>query len=101
MISEKRTIEVYSPDGVHSVILRASSSAQADAWISGLCAALAEGTELALRKANLLIRDVLEGSARHMGWLLKRSAIDSSTNSIKVFIWVSKVCLSYSTKCAY
>jgi len=43
MFSEKRTIEVYSPDRVYSVILRASSSIQADAWISGLCAALAEG----------------------------------------------------------
>ncbi|CAL8131650.1 unnamed protein product [Orchesella dallaii] len=83
---DHRTIELYSPDGLHSLILRAGSTAQCQAWVSGLSTTLAESTELALNRANRYIHDVLEGKARHMGWLLKRNGnhVDGSlNNSIK------------------
>lgn len=85
MLTENRTIELYSPDGVHSIILKARSAGQCQAWISGLSSTLAESAELALVRANRVLHDLLEGKARHMGWLLKRNPVESSTNnSLKV-----------------
>jgi hypothetical protein len=83
--ADNRTIELYSPDGVHSLILRTGSPTQTQAWVSGLSNTLSESTELALMRANRSLHEVLEGKARFMGWLLKRNPSDSSTsNSLKV-----------------
>ncbi|CAG7820971.1 unnamed protein product, partial [Allacma fusca] len=79
--NDHRTIELYSPDGLHSLVLRAGSTAQCQAWVSGLSNALADSIELALIRANRLLHEVLEGKARHMGWLLKGNAPDSSANN--------------------
>ena len=85
VLTDNRTIELYSPDGLHSLILRAGSTAQSQAWVSGLSNSLADSTEMALNKVNRLLQEVLEGNARYMGWLLKRSVSDcSANNSIKV-----------------
>lgn len=82
-------MELYSPDGLHSLILRAGSTAQCQAWVSGLSHTLADSTQLALNRANRFIHEVLEGKARYMGWLLKKTGTGtdgSATNSIKVYI---------------
>jgi hypothetical protein len=81
-------MELYSPDGLHSLILRAGSTAQCQAWVSGLSHTLSDSTQLAQHRANRYVHDLLEGKVRHMGWLLRRNqgaAVEGSTNnSIKV-----------------
>jgi len=83
--TDNRTIELYSPDGVHSLILKATTPTQCQAWVNGLSSTLSESTESALVRANRSLHEVLEGKARFMGWLLKRNPSDTSTsNSLKV-----------------
>lgn len=66
-ISEGRTLELHSPDAVHSCVLRASDSAEAVAWFNTLHSALALLTTEALHEASRAIPDL-----RHIGWLLRK-----------------------------
>lgn len=92
---DHRTMELYAPDGLHSLVLRAGSMAQCQAWVSGLSHTLSDSTQVALQRANRYVQGLLEGKVRHMGWLLKRNppaseqqhghqSHGSANNSIKV-----------------
>ncbi|XP_021964048.1 beta-1-syntrophin isoform X1 [Folsomia candida] len=70
---DHRTMELYAPDGLHSLVLRAGSMAQCQAWVSGLSHTLSDSTQVALQRANRYVQGLLEGKVRHMGWLLKRN----------------------------
>nr|XP_023021047.1 beta-2-syntrophin-like [Leptinotarsa decemlineata] len=65
--SESRTLELHSPDAVHSCVLRAADPAEAAAWFNTLHSALAVLTTAALHEASRAIPDL-----RHIGWLLRK-----------------------------
>ncbi|KAL4715387.1 hypothetical protein ACJJTC_015158 [Scirpophaga incertulas] len=68
---EERTIEVYSPDGVHALALRAGSSGAATGWHRALHAAARRAARAALARARPALRPLL-GDLRHAGWLARR-----------------------------
>lgn len=65
--TEGRTLELHSPDAVHSCVLRATDASEAAAWFNTLHSALAVLTTAALHEASRAIPDL-----RHIGWLLRR-----------------------------
>lgn len=67
LFPEGRTLELHSPDAVHSCVLRASDASEAAAWFNTLHSALAVLTTAALHEASRAIPDL-----RHIGWLLRR-----------------------------
>lgn len=72
-VSEGRTLELHSPDAVHSCVLRAADPAEAVAWFNTLHSALAVLTNAAIHEATRAIPDL-----RHIGWLLRRPRMDVS-----------------------
>ncbi|XP_063232854.1 beta-1-syntrophin isoform X2 [Bacillus rossius redtenbacheri] len=70
---EGRTLELHSPDGVHSCVLRAADPAEATAWFNTLHSALHVLALQALREANRVLAHVA-GELQHVGWLAKRPA---------------------------
>ncbi|XP_053954391.1 beta-1-syntrophin [Anastrepha ludens] len=68
---ENRCIELHSPDGVHSCILRASDSAEALVWFNALHSAMCGSTQRALTDANRALMNVI-GELKHIGWLSRR-----------------------------
>lgn len=72
-IAEGRTLELHSPDAVHSCVLRAADPGEAIAWFNTLHSALAVLTNAALHDALRAIPDL-----RHIGWLLRRPRMDVS-----------------------
>ncbi|XP_067613658.1 beta-1-syntrophin isoform X2 [Eurosta solidaginis] len=75
---ENRCIELHSPDGVHSCILRASDSAEALIWFNALHSAMCGSTQRALADANRLLMNVI-GELKHIGWLSRRLSGGSSS----------------------
>lgn len=73
LFSEGRTLELHSPDAVHSCVLRAGDPAEAVAWFNTLHSALAVLTNAALHEASRAIPDL-----RHIGWLLRKPRMDVS-----------------------
>jgi hypothetical protein len=71
--TENRTLELHSPDGVHSCVLRASDPNEATAWFNTLHSALNVLTLQALQEANRALGAVL-GELQHIGWLARKSA---------------------------
>lgn len=69
--AENRCIELHSPDGVHSCLLRASDSQEAQAWFNALHSAIARSTQRALLDANRVLAHML-GELKHIGWLSRR-----------------------------
>lgn len=69
--SDNRCIELHSPDGVHSCILRASDSQEALVWFNALHSAMDNSTERALNDANRALVNII-GELKHIGWLSKR-----------------------------
>lgn len=71
--TENRSIELHSPDGIHSCILRATDPAEATVWFNALHSAIDQSTQAALVQAN---RDrtlvSLIGELRQIGWLSRR-----------------------------
>lgn len=74
---ENRTIELHSPDGVHSCILRASDSTEAGVWFNTLHSALHVLTMKALHEANRLLANLI-GQLHHIGWLARRPHIEQN-----------------------
>ncbi|KAF2884804.1 hypothetical protein ILUMI_21365 [Ignelater luminosus] len=73
---EGRTLELHSPDAVHSCVLRATDPAEAAAWFNTLHSALAVLTTAALHEAARAIPDL-----RHIGWLLRRPRFENNLSS--------------------
>uniref|UniRef100_A0A1A9ZS63 PH domain-containing protein n=1 Tax=Glossina pallidipes TaxID=7398 RepID=A0A1A9ZS63_GLOPL len=66
-----RCLELHSPDGVHSCILRASDSAEALIWFNALHSGMSCSTQRALVEANRALMNVI-GELKHIGWLSRR-----------------------------
>lgn len=72
-VSENRTFELHSPDGVHSCILRAADTNDAASWFNSLHSALYVLTMKALQEANKVLSPTLiGGELHHIGWLSTR-----------------------------
>ncbi|CAG9815887.1 unnamed protein product, partial [Phaedon cochleariae] len=73
---ESRTLELHSPDAVHSCVLRAADPSEAAAWFNTLHSALDALTAAALREASRAIADL-----RYIGWLLRRPRSENTMSS--------------------
>lgn len=71
VLAENRCLELHSPDGVHSCILRAADSAEALVWFNALHSAMSSSTQRSLLEANRAL-SALIGELKHIGWLSKR-----------------------------
>lgn len=71
--TENRTLELHSPDGVHSCVLRASDPNEAAAWFNTLHSALNVLNLQALQEANRALGAVL-GELQDIGWLARKPA---------------------------
>ncbi|XP_054286253.1 beta-1-syntrophin isoform X2 [Macrosteles quadrilineatus] len=69
---ENRTLELHSPDGVHSCVLRAADSQEAAVWFNALHSALHVLTTRALHEANRILAS-LAIELHHIGWLARRT----------------------------
>lgn len=70
--TESRSLELHSPDGIHSCILRATDAAEALAWFNALHSAMARSTMKALLDANRALANIL-GELKYIGWLCRRT----------------------------
>lgn len=68
---ENRSLELHSPDGVHSCILRATDSTEALGWFNALHSAMGTSIQRALAEANRALMAVI-GEIKHIGWLSRR-----------------------------
>jgi len=82
--TENRTLELHSPDGVHSCVLRASDSSEAAAWFNTLHSALNVLTLQALQEANRALGAVL-GELQHIGWLARKPATTEVSTQLNWF----------------
>lgn len=71
LFSENRTLELHSPDGVHSCVLRAADATEAAAWFNTLHSALAALNTAALQDANRALC-LLLGELQYIGWLVRK-----------------------------
>lgn len=79
--TENRSIELHSPDGIHSCILRATDPAEAMLWFNALHSAIGQTTQAALVEANRALVSLI-GELRHIGWLSRRIiSMGSGSNS--------------------
>lgn len=69
--TENRCIELHSPDGVHSCLLRATDPQEALVWFNTLHSAIARSTQRALLDANRALSNII-GDLKHIGWLSRR-----------------------------
>ncbi|XP_052888954.1 beta-1-syntrophin [Anopheles moucheti] len=69
---ENRCIELHSPDGIHSCILRAMDLQEATTWFNALHSAIGKSTQKALLDANRALVSII-GELKHIGWLSRRS----------------------------
>lgn len=72
---ESRSLELHSPDGIHSCILRATDAAEGLAWFNALHSAMARSTMKALLDANRALANIL-GELKYIGWLCRRTFND-------------------------
>ncbi|KOB69635.1 Beta-1-syntrophin [Operophtera brumata] len=72
---EERTIEIYSPDGVHALALRAGTAGAAAGWHRALHAAARRAARAALARVRPRLR-LLLGDVRFAGWLARRPPQD-------------------------
>lgn len=71
IFAENRSIELHSPDGIHSCILRAGDPQEALAWFNALHSAIARSAQRALLDANRALSNII-GELKHIGWLSRR-----------------------------
>lgn len=69
---ENRCIELHSPDGIHSCILRAVDPQEALAWFNALHSSIARSAQRALLDANRALSNILAGELKSIGWLSRR-----------------------------
>lgn len=81
LFAENRCIELHSPDGVHSCILRATDSAEALIWFNALHSAMCGSTQRALTDANRALMNVI-GELKHIGWLSRRLSGGSTSGGV-------------------
>lgn len=74
--SENRTLELHSPDGVHSCVLRAADAPEGAAWFNTLHSALGALTAAALQDANRALC-LLLGELQYIGWLVRKPSADA------------------------
>lgn len=84
LFTENRCIELHSPDGIHSCILRASDSQEALIWFNALHSAMGRSTQRALQDANRALASII-GEFKHIGWLSRRDNNDSVSFKFKIF----------------
>lgn len=77
---ENRTLELHSPDGVHSCVLRANDSAEATMWFNTLHSALHVLTLKALHEANRILAS-LAIQLHHIGWLARKPSVENGRAS--------------------
>lgn len=70
--AETRSLELHSPDGIHSCILRATDAQEALAWFNALHSAMARSTQKALLDANRALTNHI-GELKYIGWLSRRT----------------------------
>lgn len=72
-ISENKTIELHSPDGVHFCILKTQEASEATCWFNTLHGALNVLSLKALHDANKVLLDMMPalGQLHHIGWLFR------------------------------
>uniref|UniRef100_A0A8W7P5D0 PH domain-containing protein n=1 Tax=Anopheles coluzzii TaxID=1518534 RepID=A0A8W7P5D0_ANOCL len=70
--TQNRCIELHSPDGIHSCILRAMDPQEATTWFNALHSAIGKSTQKALLDANRALVSII-GELKHIGWLSRRS----------------------------
>ncbi|XP_069953145.1 beta-1-syntrophin isoform X1 [Cherax quadricarinatus] len=67
---EVHSLELHSPDRLHSLIIKCSSEADITSWYNALHSTLDRLTIAALVHANKMLGDVLDkATIHHMGWL--------------------------------
>lgn len=71
VLAENRSIELHSPDGIHSCILRATDPQEALAWFNALHSAMTRSTQKALQDANRALATLI-GELQYIGWLSRR-----------------------------
>lgn len=69
--AENRCIELHSPDGIHSCILRAMDPQEATTWFNALHSAIGKSTQKALLDANRALAAII-GELKFIGWLSRR-----------------------------
>ncbi|XP_026465697.1 beta-1-syntrophin isoform X2 [Ctenocephalides felis] len=67
-----RTFELVSPDGVHSLLLRAADAQEAACWFNALHGAMARCCRAAVVEANYALAGIMS-ELRHIGWLSRKS----------------------------
>lgn len=83
VLAENRSIELHSPDGIHSCILRATDPQEALAWFNALHSAMTRSTQKALQDANRALATLI-GELQYIGWLSRRGVKEQvSVYSIK------------------
>uniref|UniRef100_A0A182IKP8 PH domain-containing protein n=1 Tax=Anopheles atroparvus TaxID=41427 RepID=A0A182IKP8_ANOAO len=78
--AENRCIELHSPDGIHSCILRAMDPQEATTWFNALHSAIGKSTQKALLDANRALVAII-GELKHIGWLSRRSGGEQNGRS--------------------
>uniref|UniRef100_A0A182FV35 Uncharacterized protein n=1 Tax=Anopheles albimanus TaxID=7167 RepID=A0A182FV35_ANOAL len=79
-LEENRCIELHSPDGIHSCILRAMDPQEATTWFNALHSAIGKSTQKALLDANRALVSII-GELKHIGWLSRRSGGEQNGRS--------------------
>ena len=92
LATENRTLELHSPDGVHSCVLRASDASEAAAWFNTLHSALCVLNLQALQEANRALGAIV-GELQHIGWLARKPATTEVSALLYYYytIWMSLV----------
>ncbi|XP_018019646.1 beta-2-syntrophin isoform X2 [Hyalella azteca] len=76
---ESHSLELHSPDRLHSLIVRCKSESEAVSWYNALHTTLDKLSAAAMLHANRQLQEVLDKAAiHHLGWMML--AIDQSTN---------------------
>lgn len=99
--TENRCIELHSPDGIHSCILRAIDPQEALAWFNALHSAIARSAQRALLDANRALSNII-GELKHIGWLSRRvgneQVIYLAQKKRKKTLWLQSLVESESYK---
>lgn len=89
-ISENKTIELHSPDGVHSCILRTQEASEAACWFNTLHGALSVLSLKALHDANKILANIMPvlGQLHHIGWLFRVNKNEVGFFYFQIFLFL-------------
>lgn len=69
-ITEQYSLELHSPDRLHSLMIKCPSEADITGWYNALHSTLDRLMQSALQHANKMLGDVLDkATIHHIGWL--------------------------------